>query len=73
MYKVSTVDWGYCKPRHLDAVVNDFRIQAGNRKTNIIKMYEDFLPSADCLRWACIGIKRCKTEYKVILNYYRRA
>ena len=70
--KMATVDWGYCKPKALDSVINDFRYQAGSLKVAIVPMNSDFIPSVDATRWACIGVKRCGREYKVILNYYYR-
>jgi len=69
--KMSTVNWSYCKPKALDAVINDFRRQAGSLHVAIVPMYNDFVPSANITRWACIGVKRCDVEYKVILNYYQ--
>ena len=70
MYKVSTIDWGFCNPKHLDAVINDFRIQASNRKTVIARTGDSCFPPTNCPQWAYIGIERRRTEYKVILNYY---
>jgi hypothetical protein len=65
----STIESYYCKPKYLSAVVNDLRIQSGNRHIIICKMDGSFkIPKRS--RFAVIAIERRKTEYHVILNYY---
>ena len=69
--EMSTIERCYCKPQHLTAVVNDLQTQAGNLKTFIGKIGDEFTAPPSTW-WAFIGIKREVREYEVILNLYER-